>query len=87
MGGKDSSFEVVYRGGIYHHYLPGKWVFFQREKHYGGGFWIGQAYDDGYLFGIPWPVSLREGIKFLSTLDRPPPGNFIGGDVDDFELT
>lgn len=45
MGGKDHSFDVVYRGESRDWISPGKYVFFQRLKEYGGGYWLGQAYD------------------------------------------
>lgn|GEM_PF-1901476 len=85
MGAKEIGFEVVYRGEYYDYKIPGTWVFFQREKHYGGGFWLGQAFDDCYLFGLPWPVSLRQGMAYLSSLK--PTVEPVIGSVDDFELT
>lgn len=84
MGGKDSNFDVVYRGDVFHYQIPGRWVFFQREKVYGGGYWLGQAYDDFYLFGIERPVSLREGIDYILACAY---ANDLGDLFDaDFEL-
>lgn len=37
MGGKDTSYQIVYRGETLKHFKPGQCVFFQRERQYGGG--------------------------------------------------
>lgn len=62
---KDLGYDVVYRGETRDYISPGRWVFFQRAKAYGGGYWLGQAYDDCFVMGIERPVSLGEGIDFL----------------------
>jgi hypothetical protein len=36
MGSKNSKYEIVYRGEALKHLIPGQFVFFQREKEYGG---------------------------------------------------
>jgi len=86
MGGKDLNFDVVYRGETFNYRFSGQWVFFQREKAYGGGYWFGQAFDECFVFGIERPVSLREGILFLAAFDR---SHDVGDifDQDEFELT
>ncbi|MEN5776106.1 hypothetical protein ABEK62_22015, partial [Klebsiella pneumoniae] len=38
MSGKDTSYQVVYRGETLKHFKPGQCVFFQRERQYGGGY-------------------------------------------------
>lgn len=65
MGVKDSNYQVVYRGQELPRFINGGWVFFQRLKEYGGGYWIGQTYEDAFIFGIERPVSLNEGMAFL----------------------
>ena len=37
MGSKNSKYVIVYRGEALKHLIPGQFVFFQREKEYGGG--------------------------------------------------
>lgn len=68
MGGKDLGFDVVYRGETRNRIDPGKYVFFQRLKEHGGGYWLGQAYDDWFGFVIERPVSIREGMELLQTI-------------------
>lgn len=63
--GADAQFDVVYRGQVMNHIIPGRAVFFQRLKEYGGGYWFGRTYSDYYEFLIERPVSLGEGIDFL----------------------
>ena len=58
MGVSDSKFQVVYRGEVLEHFKPGGWVFFQRPKECGGGYWI--EYER--------PVSLSEGMIYLTSL-------------------
>ena len=40
MGGKDSSYQIVYRGETLENFKPGQYVFFQRAKEYDIG-WAG----------------------------------------------
>lgn len=68
MGGKDSNYDVVYRGETRRHIRPGTYVFFQRLKEHGGGYWLGQAYDGCFGFVIERPVSLRYGMQMLQTI-------------------
>lgn len=68
MGGKDLGFDVVLRGQTRDHIKPGIYVFFQRERELGGGFWFGQAFDDWFGFVIEEPVSLRYGMEMLQTI-------------------
>ncbi|PBI82247.1 hypothetical protein EYY67_01565 [Rahnella victoriana] len=44
---------------------PDTYVFFQHLKEHGGGYWLGQVYDDWFGFVIEEPVSLRRGMEYL----------------------
>ncbi|EBM5962861.1 hypothetical protein D2B43_18010 [Salmonella enterica] len=70
MGGKDSNYQVVYRGETLTHLHAGEWVFFQRRKDAGGGYWLGRTYPDFYLFGPETPVSLSQGILYIMSCER-----------------
>lgn len=65
MGSKNSNYDVVYRGETRDYIRPGMYVFFQRLKEHGGGYWLGQAYDNWFGFVVERPVSLREGMTLL----------------------
>ncbi|PKE30939.1 hypothetical protein CWS43_09660 [Rahnella sp. AA] len=65
MSSKNSNYDVVYRGETRSHIRPGTYVFFQRLKEHGGGYWLGQAYDNWFGFVVERPVSLREGMTLL----------------------
>ncbi|WP_261441972.1 hypothetical protein [Serratia grimesii] len=65
MGSKDLGFDVVYRGETITYIREGRWVFFQRLKEYGGGYWLGRTYHDAFIFGLERPTSLFEGIQFI----------------------
>lgn len=87
MGSKELAFDVVVRGDTRDYIKPGSYVFFQREKEHGGGFWLGQACDDWFGFVIEEPVSLRKGIEYLMSIKRVE--SQLGGfhdDPDDFFL-
>lgn len=68
MGGKDSKYQVVYRGEVLAHFKPGGWVFFQRPVECGGGYWLGRTYDDVFMIEYERPVSLNEGMIYLIRL-------------------
>lgn len=68
MGGKDLGFDVVLRGQTRDHIKPGIYVFFQRERELGGGFWFGQAFDDWFSFVVEEPVSLNYGMQYLISI-------------------
>ncbi|WP_313188941.1 hypothetical protein [Pantoea sp.] len=70
MAGKDDSYQIVYRGDYLEYFHPGGWVFFQRPKEAGGGFWLGRTYDFVFIIELPRPVSLREGIIYLQHFSR-----------------
>lgn len=83
--GKDSSYDVIYRG-MEVDYIPiGRWVFFQRLKEYGGGYWLGRVDENCFMLAIERPVSLSEGIDFMLQLNRVEK-DFLTFD-DDFQLT
>ena len=65
MGGKDSNYQIVYRGQVLENYFPGGWVFFQRPKECGGGYWLGRTYDDVFIIEYERPISLGDGLEFL----------------------
>jgi len=68
MAKKDLGFDIVYRGETRDLIEPGKYVFFQRLKEHGGGYWLGQVYDNWFCFVIEEPVSLRYGMEMLQTI-------------------
>ncbi|MDT9951003.1 hypothetical protein RUW63_19205, partial [Klebsiella pneumoniae] len=87
MGGKDTSYQIVYRGETLKHFKPGQCVFFQRERQYGGGYWLGKTHVDGFEFLLEQPTSLREGMLFLLTLAKVEARHMEFVDFDDFNLT
>lgn len=68
MAGSDTNYQIVYRGDCLECFDSGGWVFFQRPKEAGGGFWLGRTYDFVFMIELPCPVSLREGIIYLQQL-------------------
>ncbi len=87
MSGKDTSYQVVYRGETLKHFKPGQCVFFQRERQYGGGYQLGKTHVDGFEFLLEQPTSLREGMLFLLTLAKVEARHMEFLDFDDFNLT
>lgn len=56
MGGKVPNYQIVYRDETLNYFKPGGYVFFQRLKEYGGGYWLGKFTRMGsslYLKGQP----------------------------------
>lgn len=70
MGKRDDNYQIVYRGEILSRYVPGGWVFFQRPKECGGGYWLGRTFDDSFIFGCEYPVSLNYGLRFLICMEE-----------------
>ncbi|MCE6966082.1 hypothetical protein K6W81_19695 [Enterobacter sp. MW07] len=70
MGVKDSNFQVVYRGEVLERFTPGGWVFFQRPKECGGGYWLGRTYHDVFMIEYDRPVSLNEGMQYLILVNK-----------------
>lgn len=85
MGGKDLGYQVVYRGETLQQYVPGGWVFFQRPKEGGGGYWIGRTYDDCFWFEFAQPTSLGIAIEYVIKLNAVQ-ARHLDFD-DDFRLT
>ncbi|WP_435953224.1 hypothetical protein [Dryocola sp. BD626] len=70
MSERFDKYQIVYRGQTLDFYVPDGWVFFQRPKECGGGYWLGRTCDGFFLFGIERPVSLLEGIQYLLVVER-----------------
>ncbi|MFV8985360.1 hypothetical protein [Serratia fonticola] len=87
MGSKDGGgYDIVYRGETRDYIPPGRLMFFQRLKEHGGGYWLGRAYDNAFIFEIERPVSLGEGIDHIIDMKRTVK-HVDGYDVDNFTLT
>ncbi|HGN8998585.1 TPA: hypothetical protein ACK1ZT_004075 [Citrobacter freundii] len=70
MGKKDSNYQIIYRGQVLELYTHSGWVFFQRPKECGGGFWLGRIYEDCFWLELKFPVSLHDGLVFLMEITR-----------------
>jgi hypothetical protein len=70
MGGRDSEFQVVYRGKSLPYFRPGGWVMFQRSRESGGGFWLGQTFENAFVFGRPFPLTYREALLLVTDFTR-----------------
>lgn len=70
MGGKDLSYQVVYRGQQLECYVPGGWVMLQKPKEGGGGYWLGRTYDDCFWFDFDRLTSLGIAIEYVITYDK-----------------
>lgn len=77
-------FKIVHRGESLTYYTPGEWVFFQRFRESGGGYWLSRTYDFVFIIEHPQPVALHQGILFLNSLE--PQSAFKSESVDDFKL-
>lgn len=80
MAMSESNYQVVYRGEYLNNYKPGGWVFFQRPKDCGGGYWLGRTYDNVFIIEYERPTSLRDGLIFLLSL------NNVESQSDDFDM-
>ncbi|CAI0723508.1 Uncharacterised protein [Serratia proteamaculans] len=65
MGSKELGYQVVYRGETLPYFVDGGWVFFQRLKEYGGGYWLGRTYHNVFIIEYERPTSLFMGIQFI----------------------
>ncbi|HHO9698589.1 TPA: hypothetical protein ACRZGO_001230 [Citrobacter braakii] len=70
MGSKDNKYQIVYRGQTLETIIPGQWVFFQRPKECGGGYWMGRTYDDCFWLESDYPVSLSDGLGYLIVITK-----------------
>ena len=84
MAKSADKFKIVHRGESLTYYTPGEWVFFQRSRESGGGYWLGRTYDFVFMIELPHPVSLHQGILFLNSLE--PKSTFKPESADDFKL-
>lgn len=84
MGNYDCNYQIVYRDEILNKYEPGGWVFFQRQKECGGGYWFGRTFDGVFILELEYPVSLHAGIVYLNQITNVA-ANFMDFD-DDFKL-
>ncbi|MFY7120412.1 hypothetical protein ACOTZF_17835 [Enterobacter cloacae complex sp. SHL021] len=88
MGSKNSKYVFVYRGEALEHLIPGQFVFFQRKKEYGDGFWLGKTHEDGFEFVLEQPTSLSYGLAYLISLSSVEARHMeFVDDIDDFKLT
>ncbi|HDZ8192434.1 TPA: hypothetical protein RUT31_000362 [Enterobacter kobei] len=79
MAGHDLDFQVGYRGETLEHYRPGGWVFFQRPKECGGGYWLGRTFDGVFMIEHERPVSLNDGMNFLASIKK------VGAKSEEFD--
>ncbi|ECD3753440.1 hypothetical protein E0S44_14720 [Salmonella enterica subsp. enterica serovar Orion] len=87
MGGKVPNYQIVYRGETLNYFKLGGYVFFQRLKEYGGGYWLGKTHEDGFEFVLEQPTSLNEGIRYLLVLKCIEDGHLeFVDDIDNFNL-
>lgn len=70
MGGRDSEFQVVYCGESLPYFRSGGWVMFQRSRECGGGFWLGQTFENTFIFGRPFPLTYREALLLATDFTR-----------------
>lgn len=65
MATPENNYQVVYRGEYLKNFKPGGWVFFQRAKEHGGGYWLGRTYEGVFIIEYERPISLHDGIGFV----------------------
>lgn len=65
MATPENNYQVVYRGEYLKNFKPGGWVFFQRAKEHGGGYWLGRTYEGVFVIEYERPISLYDGIGFV----------------------
>ncbi|WLS79723.1 hypothetical protein Q3V30_04230 [Erwinia pyri] len=70
MAKAEDNYQVVYRNETLSRFVPGGWVFFQRPKENGGGYWLGRTFDGVFLFEFSKPVSLFQGLVYLRELEN-----------------
>ncbi|WP_105577115.1 lF-82 [Cronobacter sakazakii] len=67
---KDSDYVIIYRGEIHHRITPGRWVLIQRAREYGGGWWLGKAYDDVFMLEFEKPSSMAVATEYIMSHGR-----------------
>lgn len=85
MGNKDGDYDILYRGETRDYIPPGRVMFIQRPKECGGGYWLGRAYDNAFIFELEHPVSLSQGIDYIMLMKRA--AKHVDDFDDDFTLT
>lgn len=43
---------------------------FQRSRECGGGFWLGQTFENAFIFGRPFPLTYREALLLAMDFTR-----------------
>jgi len=43
---------------------------FQRARESGGGFWLGQTFENAFIFGRPLPLTYREALLLATHFTR-----------------
>ncbi len=62
----------------------GPGVLIQRAREYGGGWWLGRAYDDVFMLEFERPSSMSDGISYILSHGRMQNATLWD---DDFQLT
>jgi hypothetical protein len=70
MDGLDSDYQVVYCDEKLLRFVSGGWVFFQRLRIHGGGYWLGRIYDNVFMIEYERPTTLSEGLVFLRLMKQ-----------------
>ncbi|HCW99840.1 MAG TPA: hypothetical protein DHT39_13895 [Pantoea sp.] len=71
MGGRDYNFQIVYRGEALPYFRPGGLVMFQRSRECGGGFWVGQTFENAFIFSRPFPMTYRDALLLATAITTP----------------
>ena len=69
MGGRDLGYTVVHRGEFIESVVEGAWLIIQRAKEYGGGFWLGRAYNDCFWLEFERPMPIFDCVQYVVTYD------------------
>lgn len=69
MGKKDFNHTIIYRGDFIDSVPEGHWLIIQRAKLYGGGYWLGKAYNDCFWLEFEKPMSLSECMQYVARYD------------------
>ena len=56
-------------------------MLFQRQKQYGGGYWLGKTLDDLFMLELEHPVSLHDGVVYIVQYGKAA-ANFMDFDDD-----
>lgn len=75
--GKDGKYDIIYRGEHRDYIAPGRWVFIQRAKEVGGGYWLGRVWPDFLNLALSNPHRYQS-VWTSSSLPRKSPAYRIG---------